>query len=171
MGRYPFKRGSFPSRPLAVRPASALSIFGPAHSAIIRGASVIAASPPQASSSRPLWQRSPMHMNPPRRQRPVWHRLLRRPNGRPAVAPTSLGRVTNAGCRACSSPPFHEDWPSLRHRPRGGTGSEENLCSNRLMMEEPQKWREPRRDGFEARSVWSLFNAFTESLKDETLPS
>ena len=53
----------------------------------------------------------------------------------------------------------------------GGTGSEENLCSNRLMMEEPQKWREPRRDGFDARSVWSLFNAFTESLKDETLPS
>ena len=105
----------------------------------------------------------------PHRQRPVWHRLLRRPNGRPAVAPASLGRVTNAGCRASSSPPFHEDWPSLRHRPRGGTGSEENLCSNRLMMEEPQKWREPRRDGFEARSVWSLFNAFTESLKDGNL--
>lgn len=37
------------------------------------------------------------------------------------------------------------------------------------MMDEPQKWREPRRDGFEACSVWSLFNAFTESLKDGNL--
>lgn len=27
----------------------------------------------------------------PHLQRPVWHRLLRRPNGRPAVAPASLG--------------------------------------------------------------------------------
>jgi hypothetical protein len=37
------------------------------------------------------------------------------------------------------------------------------------MMEVLHKWREPRRDGFEARSVWSLFNAFTESLKDGNL--
>ena len=101
------------------RPAPARSIFDPAHSATLRGASVIAASPPQAPPLIPLWQRSPMLVNPPRRQRPVWHRLLRRPNGRPAVAPTSLGRVTCDGCRASSSPPFHEDLPSLRHRPRG----------------------------------------------------
>ena len=68
-----------------------------------------------------------MHTRPPRRQRPVWHPLLRHPNGRPAIAPAFLGRVTDAGFRASSSPPFHEDLPCLRHRPSGGTGSGKNF--------------------------------------------
>jgi hypothetical protein len=32
-----------------------------------------------------------------------------------------------------------------------------------------QEWREPRHSTFENRSVWSLFNAFTESLKEGNL--
>jgi len=31
------------------------------------------------------------------------------------------------------------------------------------------EWREPRHDAFEGRNVWSLFNAFTESLKEGNL--
>lgn len=41
--------------------------------------------------------------------------------------PAAFGRVTVAGFRASSSPPFPEDLPRLRHRPRGGTGSGKNF--------------------------------------------
>ncbi len=57
----------------------------------------------------------------------------------------------------------------LRHRPRGSTSSEKNLCSNRLIQKVLHEWREPRHDAFEGRNVWSLFNAFTESLKEGNL--
>ena len=43
------------------------------------------------------------------------------------------------------------------------------VCSNRLIPEVLHEWREPRHDAFEGRNVWSLFNAFTESLKDGNL--
>lgn len=38
-------------------------------------------------------------------------------------------------------------------------------CSNRLIPDVLHEWREPKHDAFEGRNVWSLFNAFTESLK------
>jgi hypothetical protein len=44
-----------------------------------------------------------------------------------------------------------------------------NVCSNRLIPDVLHEWREPRHDAFEGRNVWSLFNAFTESLKDGNL--
>ena len=31
------------------------------------------------------------------------------------------------------------------------------------------EWREPRHNAFVGRNVWSLFNAFTESLKEGNL--
>ncbi len=43
------------------------------------------------------------------------------------------------------------------------------VCSNRLIPPVLNEWREPRHDAFEGRNVWSLFNAFTESLKDGNL--
>ena len=43
------------------------------------------------------------------------------------------------------------------------------VCSNRLIPPVLNEWREPRYDTFEGRNVWSLFNAFTESLKDGNL--
>jgi len=43
------------------------------------------------------------------------------------------------------------------------------VCSNRLIPPVLNEWREPRHDAFEERNVWSLFNAFTESLKDGNL--
>ena len=43
------------------------------------------------------------------------------------------------------------------------------VCSNRLIPPVLHEWREPRHDAFESRNVWSLFNAFTESLKDGNL--
>jgi hypothetical protein len=43
------------------------------------------------------------------------------------------------------------------------------VCSNRLIPPVLHEWREPRHDAFEARNVWSLFNAFTESLKEGNL--
>lgn len=43
------------------------------------------------------------------------------------------------------------------------------VCSNRLIPPVLSEWREPRHDVFEGRNVWSLFNAFTESLKDGNL--
>ena len=43
------------------------------------------------------------------------------------------------------------------------------VCSNRLIPEVLHEWREPRHDAFEGRNVWSLFNAFTESLKEGSL--
>jgi hypothetical protein len=39
------------------------------------------------------------------------------------------------------------------------------VCSNRLIPEVLQEWRKPRHEAFEERTVWSLFNAFTEALK------
>ena len=43
------------------------------------------------------------------------------------------------------------------------------VCSNRLIPPVLNEWREPSHDAFERRNVWSLFNAFTESLKDGNL--
>jgi len=43
------------------------------------------------------------------------------------------------------------------------------VCSNRLIPPVLSEWREPRHDTFAGRNVWSLFNAFTESLKDGNL--
>jgi len=43
------------------------------------------------------------------------------------------------------------------------------VCSNRLIPPVLHEWREPKHDTFEGRNVWSLFNAFTESLKDGAL--
>ena len=39
------------------------------------------------------------------------------------------------------------------------------VCSNRLIPSILHEWREPRHSAFDGRSVWSLFNAFTETLK------
>jgi len=43
------------------------------------------------------------------------------------------------------------------------------VCSNRLIPPVLQEWREPRHAAFEGRNVWSLFNAFTEALKEGSL--
>lgn len=43
------------------------------------------------------------------------------------------------------------------------------VCSNRLIPSVLQEWRQPKHFVFEARNVWSLFNAFTDSLKDGAL--
>lgn len=43
------------------------------------------------------------------------------------------------------------------------------VCSNRLIPPVLNEWREPRHEAFEPRNVWSLFNAFTESLKEGSL--
>ncbi|WP_395734216.1 DUF932 domain-containing protein [Prosthecobacter sp.] len=43
------------------------------------------------------------------------------------------------------------------------------VCSNRLIPPVLHEWREPRHGAFEGRNVWSLFNAFTEALKDGSL--
>jgi hypothetical protein len=43
------------------------------------------------------------------------------------------------------------------------------VCSNRLIPPVLHEWREPQHDAFEGRNVWSLFNAFTESLKEGNL--
>lgn len=43
------------------------------------------------------------------------------------------------------------------------------VCSNRLIPDVLHEWREPKHDAFEGRNVWSLFNAFTESLKEGSL--
>ena len=43
------------------------------------------------------------------------------------------------------------------------------VCSNRLIPPVLHEWREPRHNAFAPRNVWSLFNAFTESLKDGNL--
>jgi hypothetical protein len=44
-----------------------------------------------------------------------------------------------------------------------------SVCSNRLIPAVLHEWREPKHPAFEPRNVWSLFNAFTESLKDGNL--
>jgi hypothetical protein len=43
------------------------------------------------------------------------------------------------------------------------------VCSTRLIPTVLKEWRTPRHDAFSERNVWSLFNAFTESLKDGNL--
>ena len=43
------------------------------------------------------------------------------------------------------------------------------VCGNRLIPSVLHEWREPRHDTFAPRNVWSLFNAFTESLRDGNL--
>ena len=43
------------------------------------------------------------------------------------------------------------------------------VCSNRLIPSVFHEWREPRHDAFEERNVWSLFNSFTEALKEGNL--
>ena len=44
------------------------------------------------------------------------------------------------------------------------------VCSNRLIPAVLKEWREPRHDVFQERNVWSLFNSFTEALKETSLP-
>jgi len=44
------------------------------------------------------------------------------------------------------------------------------VCSNRLIPTVLKEWREPRHDVFHERNVWSLFNSFTEALKETSLP-
>jgi len=41
--------------------------------------------------------------------------------------------------------------------------------SNRLIPAVLKEWREPRHEVFQQRNVWSLFNSFTEALKDGSL--
>lgn len=43
------------------------------------------------------------------------------------------------------------------------------VCSNRLIPAVLHEWREPRQAEFERRSIWTLFNSFTEALKDGNL--
>ena len=42
-------------------------------------------------------------------------------------------------------------------------------CSNRLVPVVLKEWRESKHEQFHERNVWSLFNAFTEALKDGDL--
>jgi len=43
------------------------------------------------------------------------------------------------------------------------------VCSNRLIPAVLHEWREPKHQAFEPRNTWSLFNSFTEALKEGTL--
>jgi len=43
------------------------------------------------------------------------------------------------------------------------------VCSNRLIPAVLKEWREPRHDVFHQRNVLSLFNSFTEALKEGSL--
>jgi hypothetical protein len=43
------------------------------------------------------------------------------------------------------------------------------ICSNRMIPEVLKWWRKPAYEEFRARCVWSLFNSFTESLKQGNL--
>lgn len=43
------------------------------------------------------------------------------------------------------------------------------VMSNRLIPEVLKEWREPKHQSFEERTIWSLFNSFTEALKDGSL--
>lgn len=47
--------------------------------------------------------------------------------------------------------------------------SDVGVCSNRLIPSVLHEWRQPRHAQFESRNVWSLFNSFTEALKDSSL--
>ena len=42
-------------------------------------------------------------------------------------------------------------------------------CSNRLVPVVLKEWRESRHEQFHERNIWSLFNAFTEAMKDGDL--
>jgi len=44
------------------------------------------------------------------------------------------------------------------------------VCSNRLIPSVLHEWREPKHEAFQTRNVWSLFNSFTEALKETSLP-
>ena len=48
-------------------------------------------------------------------------------------------------------------------------GCDVGVCSNRLIPAVLSEWRTPRYEEFGKRNVWSLFNAFTESLKTGNL--
>jgi hypothetical protein len=43
------------------------------------------------------------------------------------------------------------------------------VCANSYIPHILWEWREPRHQAFEDRNVWSLFNSFTEALKDGSL--
>jgi len=43
------------------------------------------------------------------------------------------------------------------------------VCSNRLIPAVVREWRKPRHTQFESRDAWSLFNSFTEALKETSL--
>lgn len=43
------------------------------------------------------------------------------------------------------------------------------VCPNQLIPRVVREWREPRHEAFRLRTVWSLFNSFTEVLKDGSL--
>jgi len=43
------------------------------------------------------------------------------------------------------------------------------VCSNRLIPAVLHEWRQPKHDAFQQRNVWSLFNSFTEALKEGSL--
>jgi hypothetical protein len=43
------------------------------------------------------------------------------------------------------------------------------VCANSYIPDVLQEWRKPRHEAFEARNVWSLFNSFTEALKQMSL--
>ena len=43
------------------------------------------------------------------------------------------------------------------------------VCSNRLIPAVLHQWREPKHQEFHQRTVWSVFNCFTEALKETTL--
>jgi len=43
------------------------------------------------------------------------------------------------------------------------------VCSNRMIPDVLHEWREPKHEAFQERNVWSLFNSFTEALKEGAL--
>ena len=43
------------------------------------------------------------------------------------------------------------------------------VCANSYIPDVLNQWREPKHEAFEAHNVWSLFNAFTETLKQASL--
>jgi hypothetical protein len=43
------------------------------------------------------------------------------------------------------------------------------VCADSYIPDVLKEWREPRHEAFESRNVWSLFNAFTETLKQALL--
>lgn len=43
------------------------------------------------------------------------------------------------------------------------------VCANSYIPDVLKEWREPRHEAFQPRNIWSLFNAFTETLKQASL--